>query len=127
MRRKGAAAVELAVTAPVLLIFTFGILEVTNAIYLQESLEICAYEGARIALLPNTTVANVQATCDKLLAARRVSNATITVTPNQYESSPYGTEIEVRISASLSDNLITPMFVLTNQTFTANVVMMKEI
>ena len=116
----------MAVVMPVLLIFTFGILEVTNAIYLQESLTICAYEGARVALLPDTDATTVRATCDKMLLARHVSGATVTITPNDFDSRVYGTEIEVAISAELADNLITPMIVLTNQTLLGNVIMMKE-
>ena len=125
--RNGVAAVEMAVVLPVLMSLTLGVLEVTNVIYLQQSLKICAYEGARVSLLPNTTKGNVVATCEKLLAVRRVKNATVTVTPSNYESLPYGTKIEVSISAGLSDNLVSPMFVLTNRTLTAKVVMMKEL
>ncbi len=125
-RRRGAATVEFAIILPVLVSLTFGVLEVTNAIYLQQSLEICAYEGARVALQPSTTKANVEATCNKLLAIRRVKNATITVTPPNFEVQPYGTDIEVTISAKLSDNLISPAFILQDRTLTASVVMMKE-
>ncbi len=125
-RREGVATVELAIVLPVLVSLTFGVIEVTNLIYLKQSLEICAYEGARIALVPGTTPGNVEATCQSLLAARGVQGATITITPANFQSRPYGTDIKVSITARLADNLISPPFILSDRTVTGTVVMMKE-
>ncbi len=126
LARRGAAVVEMAIVTPLLLIFAFGTLEATTAIHLQQSLEIAAYEGARVALLPDTDVGNVQAACDQLLASRRVKNATVSVTPTNYQGAPYGAEIEVEVTATLAQNSVVPLLVLRSRRLTATVVMMKE-
>jgi len=125
-RREGVATVELAIVLPLLVSLTFGVIEITNLIYLKQSLEICAYEGARIALVPSATPGNIEATCQSLLAARGVRGATVTISPANFQSQPYGTDIEVSITARLSDNLLSPPFILSDRTVTGTVVMMKE-
>ncbi len=125
-QRSGAAVVEMAVVAPVLLVFAMGTLEATTAIHLQQSLEICAYEGARVALLPNTKTGNVEAACEALLTSRGVKDASVTVTPNNFDTRPYGTEISVSVTASLGKNSPIPMIVLRNRKLIGEVVMMKE-
>ena len=117
---------EMAIVAPILMTFAFGVLEVTNGIYLQQSLKISAYEGARVALMPDTTAANVQAACNRMLQGRGVKGATVTVTPNNYESAVYGTEIKVSISADLTQNALAPMIVLPNRQLVGEVTLMKE-
>ncbi|MEZ6090938.1 MAG: TadE/TadG family type IV pilus assembly protein [Pirellulaceae bacterium] len=123
---RGVAAVELAVVAPLVLLITFGVQEVTASIYLQQSLEICAYESARVALLPDTDQGNVTAMADSLLASRHVKGATVTVTPGDFDSQPYGTEITVRVTAPLAGNNFGPLFVLSDRNVAAEVVVMKE-
>lgn len=81
-RRRGAAALEFAVCAPVLLTFVFGIIEFARAVQLQQSVRQAAFEGARAgaALDANESDALAAATAD--LAAVGIADAAITVTPN---------------------------------------------
>ena len=124
--RQGAATIELAIVLPLLMTLFFGTVGLTNMIYLKQSLKICAYEGTRIALLPDTTPQDVRFACQQMLDSRRVRNATITVRPSNYQKQPYGTPISVSVSADLSDNLLGPLFVLANRRVTETVTMMKE-
>ncbi|QDV14779.1 TadE-like protein [Rosistilla oblonga] len=124
--RKGVAAVEMAIVAPTILLIAFGVQEVTAAIHLQQTLTICAYEAARVALQPDTTEANVKATCDKILLARRVVNASVKVTPSDYQNKDYGTEITVTVSADLEGNSLGPLLVLSNRSVVGEVTVMKE-
>ena len=81
-RRRGAAALEFAVCAPVLLTFVFGIIEFARAVQLQQSVRQAAFEGARagVALDADASDAIAAATAD--LAAVGITDATITVTPS---------------------------------------------
>lgn len=124
--RRGAAVVEMAVVAPVLLVIAMGTLEATNAIHLKQSLEVCAYEGARVALLPGTEPQNVTAACESMLADRGVKDATVGLNPASYSKLPYGTEITVEITAPLSKNSIMGMLVLGDRKISSEVTMMKE-
>ncbi|QDV71470.1 TadE-like protein [Rosistilla carotiformis] len=116
----------MAVVAPTILLIAFGVQEVTAAIHLQQTLTICAYEAARVALQPDTTEANVKATCDKILLTRQVNNATVLVTPADYPTKAYGTEITIKVSAELSGNSLGPLLVLSNRTVVGEVTVMKE-
>ncbi len=124
--RRGAAVVEMAVVAPLLLIIAMGSLEATNAIHLKQSLEVCAYEGARVALLPGTKPENVKAACESMLVDRGVKDASVSISPTDFPNRPYGTEITVKVTAPLSKNMVMSMVVLRNKTIVSDVTMMKE-
>ena len=46
-RRGGTAAVEAAVSLPLLIVLVFGAIEVASGVFLSQTLAIAAYEGAR--------------------------------------------------------------------------------
>jgi Flp pilus assembly protein TadG len=58
--RRAAAAVELAVVTPVLLTMLFGIIEFGWIFTVRQALVTAAREGARTAVLPGSTVADVE-------------------------------------------------------------------
>lgn len=59
-RGRAAAAVELAVVTPVLLTMLFGIIEFGWIFTVRQALVTAAREGARTAVLPGSTVADVE-------------------------------------------------------------------
>ena len=77
--RRGVAAVEFALLLPVFVLLVLGTIEATSMIFLQQSLEIAAYEGARIALVPDSTDGNVEGAARQILDARNVQGSTTTV------------------------------------------------
>ena len=58
--RTGVAAVELAFCLPIILLMTFGTLDVCDGIFLQQKTEIAAHEGARNAIGQAATVESVR-------------------------------------------------------------------
>jgi len=78
-RRLGAAAVEMAVVTPLLLTMLFGIIEFGYAFTVRQSLVTAAREGARIAALPGSSSADIQARIDDYLHPLNL-NATTTLT-----------------------------------------------
>ncbi len=125
-RNCGAAVIELAITLPVFVLIVIGTIETTQMIFLQQSLEICAYQGARVSLIPSSTQANIASTCDKVLSDRRINGASITVTPTNYQSQPYGTMIQVRVTAPCSMNSAYSPWFYGGKSLTGTVTMMKE-
>lgn len=125
--RRAAAVVECAVVLPVLLIFAFAVLEVTNVIYLQQSLEVAAYEGARVATLPDTNTTDVEATCLRLLTQRGIVQQDVAVSPNNFSDQPFGAPIEVSVTADLGENSFSRFVLGTARTLEGNVIMMKEV
>lgn len=140
-KQKGAAAVELAVSLPVLALLLFGTIEACTMIFLQQSLEIAAYEGARVAILPKVQLSDVEATVNEILAGRRVNGASVTmsllqysdregkwVTVNQpnFQEAAYGTFIKVDVAASCSRNAVFNLRFFGKQEITGSAAFMKE-
>ena len=57
--RQGAAATEFALILPVLLLLTFGTIEMCSAYFLKETCLIAAHEGCRIAITQSATKQDV--------------------------------------------------------------------
>ena len=124
--RRGAAIVELAVLLPVFVLIVLGTIEASSMIFLKQSLKIIAYEGARVAIVPGSDATNVQAGCNQMATSRGVTISSVVVTPNDFHLQPYGTNIQVQITADCNANsLISPWF-YAGQSLAADVTMMKE-
>ena len=63
----GAAAVELAIVLPILIVLVFGIFQFSLAYNRQQGLHAAAREGARLASLPDTTSAEITQRVDDAL------------------------------------------------------------
>ena len=124
--RTGAAAVEFAVIAPLIILIVTAIIEITGAIYLRQSLTIAAYEGARVALLPKSSSSNVIAASNRILDSRRIKGATVSVIPSNFQSAKFGDPIQVEVKAPLEKKGIFYRFFSIKQSFAASVTMMKE-
>lgn len=124
--RRGIAVVELAILLPVFILILFATIEACTMIYLQQTLKIAAHEGVRAAVVPGSTVTNATNTALSFLMQRSVNDATITITPNNYTALPYGTVLQVQVSAPCNSNCIFPPTFYTGRTVTGVSTMMKE-
>ena len=100
--KQGAAAVEFAIVLPVFVLILLGSIETCTMIFLQQSLEMAAYEGARVAIVPTTTSLNIASAAKQILTPRHIQNSSISVTPSDFQSAPYGTFIRVSVSVPCS-------------------------
>lgn len=99
-KERGAAAVEMAVVLPLLLLLLIGIMEYGRAFNVQVSLTQAAREGARHAAIHyNDDDLDVEGTA--LAAAPSLAGLGVAVTHNADECSP-GTDVEVVTSLTLS-------------------------
>lgn len=103
--RLGSAAVELAVTLPLLVLLVFGAIQLCRDIYARESLYVAAYETARAAAKRGGTEAAAREVGRRLLESRGFTDAEISIVPTPIDVIPPGTEIRVRIALARS-NLI---------------------
>ncbi|HUR33697.1 MAG TPA: TadE family protein [Vicinamibacterales bacterium] len=80
---RGTALLEMAMTLPLLLLVSVAIFELGRAYQTQQILTNAAREGARMAVLPDASPANIQARVRDYLAMGQLSNvntATVNVT-----------------------------------------------
>jgi len=98
-QRDGVAAVEAAILLPLLVLLTFGSLELSNMIFLKQGLSIATYEGAKTATTPGTTSAQVTARIQEILSSRNITDATISITPQVEGSTARGTMVTVSITS----------------------------
>lgn len=124
--RSGVACVEAAFCLPVILLVVLGSVEVTNKIFLKQSLSTAAYEACRTAIQSSTTTAIARASGEEILKARNVRSATITFTPADVGNAPRGQMIRVTVSASGKANSILNNDFTVAGDVSSTVVMVKE-
>jgi hypothetical protein len=134
--RRGAAVVEFAVVAPVFFILIFGMIEVGQAIMVQQIMTNAAREGARFAVLDGSTSADAKTKVRNYLTPAIGSTQAQAATIKVYNSA--GAEVEpstipsgqpVWVSVQIPFNNISwipsPWFLKTH-TLTARAVMRRE-
>ena len=122
----GTATVEFAVVLPVFILLLLGTIETCTMIFLQQSLEIAAYEATRIAIVPKTKMSDIQTACADILSTRRVKDVTVTVSPVDFQSGLYGSFIRVDVPAPCTSNAVFPLAFYGSRALTGTVEMMKE-
>lgn len=125
-KRKAAAIVELAFVLPILFTLLFGTIEACAMLHLQQTLEIAAYESARVSLVPSSNTKLVKETAERFLKNRNVNGGTITITPSNFEILPIGTNITINVTAPASGNLPLPPMFFCGKSLSASCSMMKE-
>jgi Flp pilus assembly protein TadG len=126
-QRRGAAAVEFALVAPLFFFLVLGMVEYGRMIMVQQVITNASREGARRAVLDNATTADVQAIVDDYLENGSVDGATITVTPSPPSSAAAGDPITVSVSIPFAEVSWLPgAFYLGETTLNADTVMCRE-
>ncbi len=126
--RRGTAAVEFAVVAPLLLAIVMGVIEVGRAITVQELLTNASREGARMAGNDTTALtATVQAAVNNYLSNGGISGATTTVSPNPPSGASDGQSVTVTVTIPYSQVswLSSPWF-MGGKTLTATSTMIRQ-
>lgn len=95
--------VEFALVAPLLLMLLFGAIEYGIAFNRAQAVEAAAREGARLASISSTTVADVQTRVDDTLAGIPMSTPVVGVAPSTCAGRP-GEEVQVTVAV---DHVIT--------------------
>ena len=86
--RAGAATVEFALVAPILIMFVFGIIEFSRGLMVRQTLINATREGAREASLPDATMSSVKTKVVDFLdsASIDIDSSSVTVTPDPEEA-----------------------------------------
>jgi Flp pilus assembly protein TadG len=124
-KRTGAAALEAAISVPLIVTIVFGAIEISNAIYLRQSLNMAAYEAAKVVTKPGTNETLARTRCAEILNIRSVSSYTLTFTPTITTATPRGTPVTVTITGNASNLSYGPVRFMAGRNVTARVVMVR--
>ena len=107
--RRGATAVEFALTAPVFFLFLLAAFEFGWLNVIRHTADNAAYEAARTAMVPGATAAEAKTKANNLLNIVGARAAPITVTPAAL--TPETDQVTVAIDIPMNQNgLIVPRF-----------------
>ncbi len=103
--QRGAAAVELAIVLPILILLVFGIIQWSIYFNRLQGLQAAAREGARVAALPQTTQSDVNAKVTSALAGVLPTTQSPVVTVNPGSGNPCdlrasGSRVTVTVKAN---------------------------
>ncbi len=126
-RRSGAAVVEFAIVAPLMMFMTLGMMEVGRMVMVKQLLVNASREGARLAVLPGASAEEVQSQVSGQLANESVSGVSVSLNPTALSTAPAGTAVTVTVSvpASAITWVPKPLFSF-NTTLQASTTMRKE-
>ncbi len=124
-RRHGAAVVELAIIAPVIVLIVMATIDICSMYYLRQTCKVAAYEGCRSALTTRGTSLLVQNQAQRILNSRRISDYTVTTTPPVENLTP-GQFLKVTVTAPSRTNLPLGGWLVRGGNVTADVVMVSE-
>jgi Flp pilus assembly protein TadG len=126
LRRRGAATVELAICLPIIVLLTFGAIEMSNALFLKQALRTAAYEAARVATTEGQTEADARVRAKEVLDSRNIQDYTLQFSPAVTVTLARGTEVTVTVSAPASENSISPQWFFSGETLRSAVVMIRN-
>ena len=105
--RRGAAAVEFAIIAPVFFLLIMGMIEIGRAVMVQQIITNASREGARLAVLPDENNTNVINRVDDILSDSGIPGSKTEIlgeydSPMNIQDAGYGDVIKVRVSVPFS-------------------------
>lgn len=129
--RNGVSVVELVFVMPLLLVLTFGVLEICEGIFLKQKMVIGAHEGARVAIRRDATTSSIRNAVATYFDARGLKYSIVddvTVTPAP-EQTAVLEPITVRVTLDVDSNMRMPLSMyqyLKGDEITVAVTMLKE-
>lgn len=122
--RRGAAAVEFALCAPIFFLFVFALFEFTWTNVLRHTADNAAYEAARRVMVPGATAAEATAEANRILGVIGARGASVTITPTVIQ--PETRSVTVQVAIPMNRNaLISPRF-MRDRTLTSSSTLRTE-
>jgi Flp pilus assembly protein TadG len=124
--RRAAAAAELAICLPLIVLLLLASIEACSMIFLDHGLTIASYEGVRAAINYDATNTDVTDRADEIITQRAIVDATVSINPSNVAIVDKGDPITVTVSAPSDSNMIIPPWFYGGRIMTAQTTMVKE-
>lgn len=126
--RRGTTTVEAAIVFPFLVLLTFALIEYGWLFLNVQQTTNAARHGARLAVTPDATAAEIQNAISELLtrAGLAGSGFAVSITPSDFEDVPVGQAIKVEVTVPYEDFRISSLPLPLPATLRASVSMAKE-
>ena len=124
--------VETALLLPLLILLAFGSIELSNMVFMKQSLSIAAYEGARLATKPGATQAQAETRIREVLTARNVSSYSVQFTTSGGAAisvttlTPRGTQLSVTVQSSNGGASYGPLQMFTGRSVQCQTTMVRQ-
>ena len=122
--RCGAVTVEFALCAVVFFMSVFTMLEFSRYVFVRHSVQMVAYEAARVGIIPGATAQHVTNRAQALLDASGVAVASVEITPNVINNATQ--QVSVTVSCNFADNSWLPPTFLVGKTISTTVTLEHE-
>lgn len=123
--RVGAAAVEVALTLPILFMFTFAGWEFSRISVIRNTMENAAYEAAREAMLPGANQTKIEAAANGVLDSIGIVSSTIQVSPGLITQSTDA--VTITIDTPLAANSLGVAKYFSSGSLTASITLSREL
>jgi hypothetical protein len=123
---RAAAAAELAICLPLIVMLLLASIEACEMIFLDHSLTIASYEGVRVAINFDGTNDAVLARCNQIIGDRGVAGATVSISPDDVANVARGQAVAITVSAPCDENTILPPWFYVGKTLSCKTTMVKE-
>ncbi len=110
-QRVGAAAVEFAVVAPVMIALTFGLIEMGRMMMVKNAATQACREGARLAVTPTANSESVEDVVRQELELYDISASNVIITPSVLGSAQPGDTVSVKVQINVDANSWIPGFI----------------
>ena len=122
--RRGVAAVEFAIVAPLLFLFFFAAFEFCRVAMIRHTVDNAVYEGCRAGIIPGATAADVQRETQRVMASLAVNNINLSVSPPEIrQDSP---TVTVRLEVPLDANSFVPNQFVAGRSIVRELTMQRE-
>ena len=122
--RRGATAVEFALTSGILFAFLLASLEFTRAFTMLHSADNAVYEGARRGIVPGATAAAVRTEATEIMTLVGARNIDVTVDPATITNDTK--EVTVAIEVPMNRNSFIAPFLFRNRVIQSEITMKRE-
>lgn len=130
--RRGAALVEFAVVAPVLLLMVCGMMEFSRAFMVMHQLNDASRHGARVAILSGTGEAAVRQAVQSIMAGAKIRGAEVVIRVNENANTPLanaraGDAVEVTVNVPYANVTWLPSsWFVKNRSLSSTTIMRRE-